>query len=98
ARIRRIFLDGYGVLVVRTWGTTNVGLVYGKICGNHVDITCFVDSNYAKDLDKGRSTIGYAFLLKGCVVSWKAMLQHVVAFSTTEAEYLDLTEAVKEPI
>nr|GEW78285.1 retrotransposon protein, putative, Ty1-copia subclass [Tanacetum cinerariifolium] len=54
--------------------------------------------NYAKDSDKGRSINGYAFLVQGCVVSWKATLQHVVALSTTEAEYMALTEAVKEAI
>ncbi|GJU04409.1 retrotransposon protein, putative, ty1-copia subclass [Tanacetum coccineum] len=66
--------------------------------GNHVDVTGFVDSDYAKDPDKGRSITGYAFLVQGCVVSWKATLQHVVALSTTEAEYMALTEAVKEAI
>ncbi|GJX58475.1 hypothetical protein Tco_0289865 [Tanacetum coccineum] len=79
-------------------GTTNVGLVYGTNRGNHVDVTGFVDSDYAKDPDKGRSITGYAFLVQGCVVSWKATLQHVVALSTTEAEYMALTEAVKEAI
>ncbi|GJZ65761.1 retrovirus-related pol polyprotein from transposon TNT 1-94 [Tanacetum coccineum] len=34
----------------------------------------------------------------GCVVSWKATLQHVVALSTIEAEYMALVEAVKEAI
>ncbi|GKC04019.1 hypothetical protein Tco_0995629 [Tanacetum coccineum] len=58
----------------------------------------FVDSDYAKDPDKGRSITGYIFLVRGCVVSWKATLQHVVALSTTEAEYMALTEAVKEAI
>ncbi|GKC79845.1 retrovirus-related pol polyprotein from transposon TNT 1-94, partial [Tanacetum coccineum] len=48
-------------------GTTNVGLVYGTDRGNHVDVTGFVDSDYAKDSDK-------------------------------EAEYMALTEAVKEAI
>ncbi|GJY28760.1 hypothetical protein Tco_0404527 [Tanacetum coccineum] len=66
--------------------------------GNHVDVTGFVDSDYVKDPDKGRSITGYAFLVRGCVVSWKATLQHVVALSTTEAEYMTLTEAVKEAI
>ncbi|GJZ84557.1 retrotransposon protein, putative, ty1-copia subclass [Tanacetum coccineum] len=32
--------------------TANVGLVYGTNCGNHVDVTGFVDSDYAKDPDK----------------------------------------------
>ncbi|GJV26118.1 hypothetical protein Tco_1378813, partial [Tanacetum coccineum] len=41
-----------------------------------------------------RPYIAYA----GCVVSWKATLQHVVALSTTKAEYMALTEAVKEAI
>ncbi|GKE25956.1 reverse transcriptase domain-containing protein, partial [Tanacetum coccineum] len=58
--------------------------VWDKSC-NHVDVTVFVDSDYAKDSDKGRSITGYAFLVQGCVVSWKATLQHVVALSITEA-------------
>ncbi|GJX35750.1 retrotransposon protein, putative, ty1-copia subclass [Tanacetum coccineum] len=33
-------------------GTANVGLVYGTDRGNHVDVTGFVDSDYAKDPDK----------------------------------------------
>nr|GEW46299.1 zinc finger, CCHC-type [Tanacetum cinerariifolium] len=74
----------------------NVGLVYRTNRSNHVDVIGFVDSDYAKDQDKGRS--GYTFLVQGCVVSWQATLQHVVALSTTEAEYMALIEAVKEGI
>nr|GEV46693.1 retrovirus-related Pol polyprotein from transposon TNT 1-94 [Tanacetum cinerariifolium] len=58
----------------------------------------FVDSDYAKDPGKGRSITGYTFLVHGCVVSWKATLQYVVSLSTTEAEYMAFTEAVKEAI
>nr|GEX14380.1 protein argonaute 2-like [Tanacetum cinerariifolium]GEX98295.1 protein argonaute 2-like [Tanacetum cinerariifolium] len=54
--------------------------------------------DYAKDPDKGRSITEYVFMVHGCVVSWKATLQHVVALSTIEAEYMALTEAVKESI
>nr|GFB35223.1 retrovirus-related Pol polyprotein from transposon TNT 1-94 [Tanacetum cinerariifolium] len=79
-------------------GTANVGLIYGTNHGNHKDVIGFVDSDYAKDPDKGRSITGYAFLVQGCVVSWKATLKHVVALSTTKAEYMALTEAVKEAI
>ncbi|GJV53313.1 retrotransposon protein, putative, ty1-copia subclass [Tanacetum coccineum] len=63
-----------------------------------VNVTGFVDSDYAKDPDKGKSITNYAFLVHGCVVSWKATLQHVVALSTTEAGYMALTKAVKEAI
>nr|GFB91069.1 retrovirus-related Pol polyprotein from transposon TNT 1-94 [Tanacetum cinerariifolium] len=64
----------------------------------HVDVDGFVDADYAKDLDKGRSITGYVFMVHGCVVSWKATQHHVAALSTTEAEYMTLTEAVKESI
>ncbi|GJS08988.1 retrotransposon protein, putative, ty1-copia subclass [Tanacetum coccineum] len=79
-------------------GTANVGLVYGTDHGNHVDVTGFVDLDYAKNSDKVRSITSYTFLVQGCVVSWKATLQHVVALSTTEAEYMAFTEAVNEAI
>nr|GEV16536.1 retrovirus-related Pol polyprotein from transposon TNT 1-94 [Tanacetum cinerariifolium] len=48
-------------------GIVNMGLVNGTHRGNHMDVTCFVDSEYAKDPDK-------------------------------DAEYMALTEAVKEAI
>ncbi|GJR06249.1 hypothetical protein Tco_0529233 [Tanacetum coccineum] len=38
------------------------------------------------------------FIVHGCVVSWKATLQHVVALSTIEVEYMALMEAIKESI
>ncbi|GJV33707.1 putative reverse transcriptase domain-containing protein [Tanacetum coccineum] len=37
--------------------TANVGLVFGTNRGNHVDVTGFVDSDYAKDLVKGRKVL-----------------------------------------
>ncbi|GKE67727.1 hypothetical protein Tco_1521888, partial [Tanacetum coccineum] len=85
-------------LTRRSPGTADVGLVYGRDQGKHVDVDGFVDADYAKDPDKGRSIIGYLFMVHGCDVSLKATLQHVVALSTTEAEYMTFTEAVKESI
>ncbi|GAA0162525.1 transmembrane signal receptor [Lithospermum erythrorhizon] len=59
----------------------------------------FVDSDYAGDLDKRRSTTGYVFKIHGASVSWRSMLQATVALSTTEAEYMAVTEGgVKEAL
>ena len=41
---------------------------------------------------------GYVFTLGGSIVSWKATLQPTVTLSTTEAEYMTLTEVAKEKI
>ena len=48
-------------------------------------------------IDKRRSLTGYVFTIGGCAVSWKASLQSTVALSTTEAEYMAISEACKEP-
>ena len=63
-----------------------------KVC----QVTGFVDSDFIADMDKRRSITGYVFILNGGAVSWKASLQSVIALSTIEAEYIALTEAVKE--
>jgi hypothetical protein len=43
----------------------------------------YVDSNYAGDLDRQRSLTCYEFIVGNCVASWKAVLQPLVALSTT---------------
>ena len=57
-----------------------------------------MDSNYAANLDRRRSLTGYVFIVGNCAISWRATLQLVVALSTTEAEYMAVSEACKELI
>ena len=76
-------------------GTVNHGLIYGKNVSNSVQVQGYVDSDYAGSIDTRKSITGYIFTVCGGVVSWKSTLQSVVALSTTEAEYIAMTEAVK---
>lgn len=72
--------------------------MYSGIDQSTCEVVGYCDSDYAADLDKRRSLSGYVFTVGGNVVSWKSRLQHVVALSTIEAEYIFLTEAVKEAL
>ena len=58
----------------------------------------FCDSDYAADQDKSRSISGFVFTVGGNTVSWRSCLQKVVALSTTEAEYISLSEASREAV
>ncbi|KAL2250008.1 UNVERIFIED_CONTAM: Retrovirus-related Pol polyprotein from transposon TNT 1-94 [Sesamum indicum] len=77
-------------------GTKDRALVFGK---GKLTLFGFVDADFAgSDCDKRRSTTGYVFTYGGTAVSWVSKLQKVVTLSTTEAEYVAVTEAAKELI
>ncbi|PHT45605.1 Retrovirus-related Pol polyprotein from transposon TNT 1-94 [Capsicum baccatum] len=76
-------------------GSADVCLQFGQ---NRDGVIGYVDSNFTGDHDKRRSLIGYGFTIGGCAISWKATLHTMIALSTTEAEYIAITEAFKEAI
>ncbi|KAL2254482.1 UNVERIFIED_CONTAM: Retrovirus-related Pol polyprotein from transposon TNT 1-94 [Sesamum indicum] len=78
-------------------GTDNIGINFSKFSVS-VNLIGYVDSNYANEKDSRKSTTSYIFTLCGSCISWKSQLQHIVALSTTEAEYIATTEAFKEAI
>ncbi|KAL0294148.1 UNVERIFIED_CONTAM: Retrovirus-related Pol polyprotein from transposon TNT 1-94 [Sesamum radiatum] len=78
-------------------GSMNIGIKFSKL-SDAVELVGYVDSNYANDRDSRRSTTSYVFTLCGACISWKSQLQNIVALSTTEAEYIATTEALKEAI
>ncbi|KAH9678731.1 hypothetical protein KPL71_025836 [Citrus sinensis] len=79
-------------------GTEEHGVMFVQVDNASSKVLGYVDYDFAGDLDKRRLVTGLVFTLCGGVVSWKSTLQLVVAFSTTEAEYIALTEAVKEAL
>lgn len=58
----------------------------------------YCDADYAGDADKRRSTTGMVFTVGGNPVSWRSSLQKVVALSSTESEYIALSEASREAV
>lgn len=79
-------------------GSLNTGLLFKKGFHYKEEVTGYVDSDFAANIDTRRSCTGYVFTVLGGCVSWKSNLQKVVALSLTEAEYMAATEAVKEAL
>ena len=74
-------------------GTSDYCITFNRISDS---ICSFVDSDFAGDLDKRRSTLGYVFTLAGGAISWLSMLQETIALSTIEDEYIAASHACKE--
>ena len=74
-------------------GTRNRGLYYG-LPGPGIGYT---NADWGSSEDR-RSIGGYTFILNGAAVSWNSKKQSMVALSSTEAEYIALTQAVKESL
>ena len=77
-------------------GTLDHDLMYGKSKHEVCEVRGHVDSDFAGDLDIRKSILGYLFMLDSCLISWKTTLQHMLALSSTEAEFVAATKAVKE--
>ena len=61
-------------------------------------LRCHVDADWGTSADNRRSYTGYVFLLAGAAISWQSKKQQSVALSTTEAEYMAISEAAKEAV
>jgi hypothetical protein len=76
-------------------GTMNQGLEF-KSTG--LNLKGFADASFATDDSDCKSYTGYVFKLANCAVTWEARKQSTVATSSTEAEYVALSEAAKEAV
>ena len=76
-------------------GTTKKCLYFGK---GELKVQGYVDADFGGEVDHRRSTTGYIFTVGTTAVSWMSRIQKIVALSTTEAEYVAVTEASKELI
>src|SRR5215813_8861680 len=56
----------------------------------------YSDSDWASDKSTRRSTTGYILKLAGCVFSWNSKAQKTIALSSTEAEYMALSDCSRQ--
>lgn len=74
-------------------GTLDCGLAYER---TGLELFGLVDASWGSCINDRRSYSGYAFILAGSPISWEARKQRTSAQSSTEAEYLAISEATKE--
>jgi hypothetical protein len=54
------------------------------------------DSDYAGDKDGRKSVSGFVVYIQGCLISWKSRKQKSVTLSSSEAEYVAISEVCAE--
>ncbi|SGY14862.1 BQ5605_C013g07134 [Microbotryum silenes-dioicae] len=76
-------------------GTVSYGLRYTPTPG---PLYGYSDSNWGACVRTSKSTMGYAYFLAGATISWCSKRSSRVADSTTDAEYIALSQSSKEAI
>jgi hypothetical protein len=75
--------------------TENLGLMFKK---SGQELVGYADADWGSSVDDRRSYTGYVFNFANAAVSWESRKQRTVAMSSTEAEYMALSESTKEAI
>lgn len=75
-------------------GTINFGLIFSS--RQKLILKGYSDADYAGDLDTRRSTSGSVFTLGSGSIAWSSRRQQCVSLSTTESEYIALSQGVQE--
>lgn len=75
-------------------GTFNYGLIYDSSVTPK--LRGYSDADYAGDTTTRRSTSGFIFMMGDGIVAWCLQRQKSVALSTTEAEYIALSQSIQE--
>jgi len=76
-------------------GTKSYGITYTADSDQSNLFHGYADAAYG-NLDERKSTTGYVFIAGKGAITWRSKKQQVVALSSTEAEYVALSEAARE--
>lgn len=94
---RRIHLGAAKHVLRYIKGTIGYGLMFGSKGSKDNGLVAYADSAYANSA-KSRSTTGFVFMINGAPIAWSSRKQSITAQSTTEAEYMAVSEAAKQAI
>ena len=75
-------------------GTADYALVYNG--PGDEGLMAYADSDWASDPTTRKSTTGYMAKLAGGIFSWNSRTQKTVALSSTEAEYMSLSDTCRQ--
>lgn len=64
--------------------------------GKDLDATVFSDADWAEDRHDRKSTTGYVFTLRCGPISWRSCKQKTTSLSSTEAEYMAMSDSCRE--
>jgi hypothetical protein len=78
-------------------GTKDLGIIYKKTENESDKNNCtgYSDASFANNDDR-TSISGYTFISSGGAITWGSKKQNTVSLSTTEAEYICLSDAARE--
>lgn len=96
AEPRQIHLGAAKHILRYIKGTITFGLTFSAK-GRQIGLSAYADSAYANSA-KSRSTTGFIFMINGTPITWTSRKQSITAQSTTEAEYMAVSEAAKQAI
>ena len=75
--------------------TKNYGIKLSKINNQKWSLKCFSETDYAGDTQNRKSVSGWEIFIDKNLTSWNSKQQKIVTTSSTEAEYMSVSEMVK---
>lgn len=87
-------------------GTITLGIVWGNDPAGHqsedkygsLGVMGYTNSNYTGDLEDRKSITQYCLFIGGAIVTWYSKQQRTVLTSTSEAEYVVISQRARERV
>lgn len=79
-------------------GTSKLKLKLSDNDSDSKELIGYSDANWAEDKQTRKSNSGYVFFLNGGIINWACRKQTCVSLSSTEAEFIALSDTCQEAI